>query len=58
MPVSLNAPEPAVDPPDSERFEVHAWIGGRLRLIEGKGSSLEEAIDDLKRKNGYAEARD
>lgn len=49
------APVPTLDPPDNERFEVHAWIGGRLRLITGRGHTLEEAMNDLIRKNGYEE---
>ncbi|WP_185642585.1 hypothetical protein [Burkholderia stagnalis] len=52
------APDPILDPPECERFEVHAWIGCRLRLFEGKGATLEEAIRNLLQRNGYAEFGD
>lgn len=53
--MSQNAPDPVLDPPEHEKYEVHAWLGGRLRLITGKGQTLESALADLVKKNGYAE---
>jgi hypothetical protein len=45
-------PRPALDPSDDVKFEVHAWIGGRLRLFPGHGPTLADALNNCLEANG------